>query len=164
RVRPAGDRTPAHRLDRRLQMLPPPSARGNRFRKGEIQRIFLPDRDELPGLEAGLSAGRDPHRIHRPGGGTEQDGQAYRPGSDLELAQPGELGLLTDAGVVRARCESTGDEAEIGLPEFELPIAAPGIDPGSGERWISSATVGVPHLVVRVDDVEAIDLQARGGL
>jgi diaminopimelate epimerase len=82
----------------------------------------------------------------------------------LELAQPGELGLLTDAGVVRARCESTGDEAEIGLPEFELPTAAPGIDPGSGECWISSATVGVPHLVVRVDDVEAIDLQARGGL
>jgi diaminopimelate epimerase len=82
----------------------------------------------------------------------------------LELAQPGELALLTDAGVVRARCESTGDEAEIGLPEFELPAAPPGIDPGSGECWISLATVGVPHLVVRVDDVEAIDLPVRGRL
>jgi diaminopimelate epimerase len=80
----------------------------------------------------------------------------------LELARAGEVSLLTDAGVVRARCASTGDEAEIGLPEFELPTAAPGIDPGSGECWISSATVGVPHLVVRVDDVEAIDLPVRG--
>jgi diaminopimelate epimerase len=80
----------------------------------------------------------------------------------LELAQPGGLVLLTDAGVVRGRCEPTGDEAEIGLPEFDLPTTASGIDPGSGECWISSAIVGVPHLVVRVGDVEAIDLPARG--
>jgi diaminopimelate epimerase len=82
----------------------------------------------------------------------------------LELAPAGELSLLTDAGAVRARCESTGDEAEVGLPEFELPTAVAWIDPDPGECWISFAMVGVPHLVVRVDDVEAIDLPARGRL
>ncbi|HEX3233848.1 MAG TPA: diaminopimelate epimerase [Gemmatimonadales bacterium] len=82
----------------------------------------------------------------------------------LEFAPAGELTLLTDAGEVRARCAVAGDEAEIGLPEFELPAPAAGIDPGPGECWISSATVGVPHLVVRVDDVEAVDLPSRGRL
>jgi diaminopimelate epimerase len=82
----------------------------------------------------------------------------------LEFAPVGELSLLTDAGMVRARCAETGDLAEIGLPEFELPTPAHGIDPGPGECWISSATVGVPHLVVRVDDVEAVDLPVRGRL
>jgi diaminopimelate epimerase len=82
----------------------------------------------------------------------------------LELAQAGELSLLTDAGVVRARCAPTGDEAEIGLPDFDLPTQVSGIDPGPGECWISAATVGVPHLVVRVDDVESIDLPVRGRL
>jgi len=80
----------------------------------------------------------------------------------LELAKAGELSLLTDAGVVRARCAPTGDEAEIGLPDFELPTQVSGIDPGPAECWISSVTVGVPHLVVRVDDVEAVDLPVRG--
>ncbi len=82
----------------------------------------------------------------------------------LEFAPAGELSLLTDAGVVRARCAAAGDEAEVGLPEFELPAPIAGIEPGPGECWISSATVGVPHLIVRVDDVEAVDVAARGRL
>ena len=32
----------------------------------------------------------------------------------------------------------------------------------SGERWLAQGTVGVPHVVVRVDDIEAIDLAGRG--
>jgi diaminopimelate epimerase len=82
----------------------------------------------------------------------------------LEFAQAGEISLLTDAGVVHARCAPSGDEAEIGFPEFELPSEVADIDPGPGECWISSATVGVPHLVVRVDDVDAVDLPVRGRL
>jgi diaminopimelate epimerase len=50
------------------------------------------------------------------------------------------------------------------LPEFELPAPAAGIDPGPDECWISAVTVGVPHLVVRVDDLEAVDLPSRGRL
>jgi len=81
---------------------------------------------------------------------------------DLDLAPAGELRLLTDAGVVRARCPAEGDQAEIGLPDFDLSPTAAGLGPGPGERWMAFATVGVPHLVIRVDDIEAIDLLGRG--
>jgi len=80
----------------------------------------------------------------------------------LDLTPAGELRLLTDAGVVRARCPVDGDQAEIRLPDFDLTQAPAGLGLGSGERWMACATVGVPHLVVRVDDIEAIDLLGRG--
>jgi diaminopimelate epimerase len=80
----------------------------------------------------------------------------------LELVEPGDLCLLTDAGVVGARCSADGDQAEIRLPDFELAVSVPAFDWAPGERWMAFATVGVPHLVIRVDDVEAIDLAGRG--
>ena len=80
----------------------------------------------------------------------------------LELVPPGELCLLTDAGVVRACAPAGGELAEIGLPGFEMADSAAGPEPGPGEQWIAFATVGVPHLVVRVDDVEQVDLVGRG--
>ena len=84
----------------------------------------------------------------------------------LEFAPPGELCLLTDAGAVHARCEATGDQAEIRLPDFQLASAngtgVCGIEPLAGERWMAFATVGVPHLVIRVDDIEAVDVLGRG--
>ncbi|HEX3276626.1 MAG TPA: diaminopimelate epimerase [Gemmatimonadales bacterium] len=79
----------------------------------------------------------------------------------LELAAPGELCLLTDAGPVRARAAAEGDRAEIGLADFDIPGRADlGLAPG--ERWMAFATVGVPHLVLAVEDIEAIDLLGRG--
>ncbi len=80
----------------------------------------------------------------------------------LEMAAPGDLCLQTDAGVVRARADGDSEAAQINLPEFALPIAVAGLEPGAGERWLAFATVGVPHLVVRVDDIERIDLPGRG--
>jgi diaminopimelate epimerase len=80
----------------------------------------------------------------------------------LELASPGELCLLTDAGVVPARSNGAGDGAEIKLPDAEIPGAVAGLEPGSGERWLALGTVGVPHLVVRVDDIETVDVRGRG--
>ena len=80
----------------------------------------------------------------------------------LELAEPGDLCLLTDAGVVPARSDGAGDGAEIRLPDAEIPVAVPGLDPASGEHWLAFGMVGVPHLVVRVDDIERIDLPGRG--
>jgi diaminopimelate epimerase len=80
----------------------------------------------------------------------------------LELTEPGELCLLTDAGVVPARSNGSGDGAEIRLPDAEVPAAVLGLEPGAGERWLAFGTVGVPHLIVRVDDIERIDLTGRG--
>jgi diaminopimelate epimerase len=84
----------------------------------------------------------------------------------LELTAPGDLRLLTDAGVVQARCPDQGDQAEIRLPDFDLtegngPTLC-GIERAPGERWMAFATVGVPHLVIRVEDIEAVDLLGRG--
>jgi diaminopimelate epimerase len=82
----------------------------------------------------------------------------------LELAEPGEICLLTDAGVVPARCDGAGDGAEIKLPDAEIPAGVNGLEPATGERWLAFGTVGVPHLVVRVDNLEAVDLPGRGRL
>jgi diaminopimelate epimerase len=80
----------------------------------------------------------------------------------LELVPPGEFCLLTDAGVVRVRAVGPGDAAEVNLPDVDLPREHTGVSPEPGERWVSFGTVGVPHLVVRVDDIEAVDVAARG--
>jgi diaminopimelate epimerase len=78
------------------------------------------------------------------------------------MVPPGEFCLLTDAGMVRVISRAHHDEAEISLPDVELPRALPDIQASSGERWLSLGTVGVPHLVVRVDDVEHADVLGRG--
>jgi diaminopimelate epimerase len=82
---------------------------------------------------------------------------------ELEMVPPGEFCLLTDAGMVRVISKAHHDEAEISLPDVDLPRALPDIQASSGERWLSLGTVGVPHLVVRVDDVERADVLGRGG-
>jgi diaminopimelate epimerase len=80
----------------------------------------------------------------------------------LGLVPPGPLCLLTDAGTVEARAEGGGDSAEIRMPDFALPAEVPGLGPGQGEAWIVAGTVGVPHLVVQVPDIEAVDVLGRG--
>jgi diaminopimelate epimerase len=80
----------------------------------------------------------------------------------LELAEPGEICLLTDAGVIPARSNGTGDTAEIRLPDGQVPQAVADPAPAPGERWLALGMVGVPHLVVRVDDIEQVDVAGRG--
>jgi diaminopimelate epimerase len=81
---------------------------------------------------------------------------------DLEMVPPGEFCLLTDAGLVRVISQAQADQAEINLPDCDLPEDLPDPRPGPGEHWFSLGTVGVPHLVVRVDDVESVDVSDRG--
>ena len=81
---------------------------------------------------------------------------------DLEMVPPGEFCLLTDAGLVRVISRGQADEAEINLPDCDLPRDLPDPGPAAGEHWFSLGTVGVPHLVVRVDDVESVDVLGRG--
>ena len=82
---------------------------------------------------------------------------------ELELVPAGEFRLLTDAGVVRVISRGQSDHAEIQLPDVELPrekelVGTP------GEQWHMLGTVGVPHLVVRVEDLETVDVMGRGKL
>jgi len=79
----------------------------------------------------------------------------------LEMVPPGEFCLLTDAGMVRVVSGAEHDEAEISLPDVDLPRASE-IQASSGERWLSVGTVGVPHLIVRVGSVEHADVMGRG--
>ena len=81
---------------------------------------------------------------------------------DLEMVSAGEFCLLTDAGVVQVLSQAHSDQAEIKLPDVDLPRVMPELELGSGERWMSFGAVGVPHLVVRVTDIEAVDVLSRG--
>jgi diaminopimelate epimerase len=83
---------------------------------------------------------------------------------DLEMVPPGEFCLLTDAGLVRVISRAQADEAEINLPDCDLPRDLPDPRLAAGEHWFSLGTVGVPHLVVRVDAVESVDVAGRGGM
>jgi diaminopimelate epimerase len=80
----------------------------------------------------------------------------------LELVAAGEFCLLTDAGLVRVSSPATGNEAEINLPDFDVPGQFRGASLKRGERWMTLVDVGVPHLVIRVDDIEAVDVAGRG--
>jgi diaminopimelate epimerase len=82
---------------------------------------------------------------------------------ELEMVPSGEFSLLTDAGIVRVISRAHHDEAEISLPDVDVPRAVPEIEAAAGERWLSLGTVGVPHLIVRVDDIEQADVLGRGG-
>lgn len=75
---------------------------------------------------------------------------------------PSEMTLLTDAGPVPTRCVGSGDEAEIRFAQLDLPGPVPAIGLEPGERELFFGVVGVPHLVVLVDDVTAVDVPRRG--
>lgn len=81
--------------------------------------------------------------------------------AEIGLAGPGEIVFLTDSGPVQARLMD-------GVPEIDLaPIrdVRPAVDlpRETGERRMGFVLAGVPHLVVRCADVEAIEVERRGG-
>ncbi len=80
----------------------------------------------------------------------------------LELAPASGVILETDAGLVRSRCLPEKEErAELELPE-PSEVEHPSIPLEPGERSIHLLTVGVPHLVVRVENIKAPGLMDRG--
>jgi diaminopimelate epimerase len=80
---------------------------------------------------------------------------------DLGLAQRGGFLLHTAAGTLKARIRD-------GLPEVDLePVHdvrpdARDLGQRSGESRLGYACVGVPHVIVEVGDLEAVDLEGRG--
>lgn len=74
---------------------------------------------------------------------------------------PERMRLETDAGTYDSRALAGIDRAELHLATVAAP-QAPRITPAAGESRIGFAVVGVPHLVVVVADLEAVDLPRRG--
>ncbi len=87
---------------------------------------------------------------------------ATRMAAWLELA-PGEgMVLETDSGVLESRClAGPGQLAELCLNSVSRPCE-PDIDRADGERSVHLATVGVPHVVVVVDNLAHAGLMDRG--
>lgn len=85
---------------------------------------------------------------------------AVRLAVELEIMPAGECHVETDAGVLSARFLPSGPEIDfqtVAEVKPRLPFRL-----SSVEHWIGFALAGVPHLVVRVDDVSAIDVVGRG--
>ena len=79
----------------------------------------------------------------------------------LGLAPAAGMTLLTPAGEVRSRCIGSGNQAEINLPPVEPLQRIEGVcRTGEHQAWLG--LVGVPHLIVLVDDVEGLDVLERG--
>lgn len=79
----------------------------------------------------------------------------------LSLGPAEGLTLETDAGTYQSRVREPG-RAELNLAPVDAPRAVPGLALAPGERQAALGVVGVPHLVVLVDDLETVDLAGRG--
>jgi diaminopimelate epimerase len=81
----------------------------------------------------------------------------------LELVCADEMVLETDAGEMLTRAlpgPEQRSELKLGItPELSSPV---GIERREGEHSVHFTTVGVPHLVLLVADVAAIDVEGRG--
>lgn len=79
----------------------------------------------------------------------------------LGMADPAGFRIATDAGSVRARLRDS-------VPEFDLPpihdasSSHHSIERVGAERRLGYATAGVPHVVIRVPDVDDYDVEERG--
>jgi len=71
------------------------------------------------------------------------------------------MDLETDAGTYQSRTSEPG-RAELHLAPVDVPKAVARLELASGERQVALGRVGVPHLVVVVDDVDQVDLMGRG--
>ncbi len=79
----------------------------------------------------------------------------------LSLGAADGMDLETDAGTYRSRAAGPG-RAELRLAPVEAPAEVPGLGLAPGEQRAALGQVGVPHLVVLLDDVDQLDLMGRG--
>ncbi len=80
----------------------------------------------------------------------------------LGLANSLAMRLETDGGVYESRCARDDGRAEVRFGGVAAPAPVASGVLGDGERRAVLVTVGVPHLVVLVDDVEPMDVLGRG--
>jgi len=80
----------------------------------------------------------------------------------LGLAGTSDMRLETDAVTYDSRVAPAPDQAELGLAPMAAPRAVEQILLGAGERRLALGLVGVPHLVLVVENVDRIDIMGRG--
>ena len=80
----------------------------------------------------------------------------------LGFANPLAMRLETDAGLYESRCARDDGRAELRLAAVAAPAAVPGVGLAAGEKRAVLAVVGVPHLTVLVEDIEPLNMMARG--
>ena len=80
--------------------------------------------------------------------------------AQLGVAPMGGLAVETDSGVVPTRMGARGPE--IDLPAVTVVSASVDIELEPSELRIGFALAGVPHLVVRCEDVDMVDVATRG--
>lgn len=87
---------------------------------------------------------------------------ATRLASWLGLAPAEGMRLETDSGTLRTRClPGEGERAEIDVP-VPSGMGSPEIALAAGEQSLHFTTVGVPHLVVLVKNLESVPVRQRG--
>lgn len=79
---------------------------------------------------------------------------------ELSIVGDQEFAIETDVGPLKARFR--GERPEIDLQPVTEVRAEAGIPLEAGERRMGFAVAGVPHLVILVDDLEAVDVVGRG--
>lgn len=80
---------------------------------------------------------------------------------DLGIAPKGQMLLETDSGMMPARMGESGPEIDL-APVSESSANVPELPLHSAEHRMGFALAGVPHLVVRCDDVESVPVNDRG--
>ena len=79
---------------------------------------------------------------------------------ELGVAQEGEFSIETDSGVLGARFIDGQPEIDLLPPTEVRSNARLPLIPGEGRMGF--ALVGVPHLVITVEDLDAVDVVGRG--
>ena len=79
----------------------------------------------------------------------------------LGMAPGVRIDLETDSGLLECRTVGSGWAAELRFPTAPIPQPFD-LAPASGERRAFYGVVGVPHVVIVVDDLEAVDVEHRG--
>jgi diaminopimelate epimerase len=80
----------------------------------------------------------------------------------LGMAAEEGMTLVTGAGSFRTRCGPEPWQAALNLPPAVAPVLLPQVPLLPGELRLHLGTVGVPHAILEVEDIEAVDLKARG--
>lgn len=79
----------------------------------------------------------------------------------LGIAKGDDIRLETDGGVYQSRCATGVSRAVLVLPPVDPPVAVPDLK-NAQEAQVALLRVGVPHLVIAVDEVDAVDLRTCG--